>query len=68
MRLLLDTNILLWTLAGHARAEHVASRITDDDNELYFSVASLWEIAIKSALGKLDTQVDPCIATHSTAS
>ena len=36
-----------------------AARLVDDtDNELVFSVASLWEIAIKSALGRAEFQVD----------
>lgn len=65
MKLLLDTHLLLW--AGIA--EIVASDrplpaearalIADQANELYFSPASVWEVAIKSALGKPDFRIDP---------
>lgn len=57
MRLLLDTNVLLWTLAGHPRVEHLQARIVDDDNDVYASVASFWEVAIKADIGKLDVDV-----------
>jgi PIN domain nuclease of toxin-antitoxin system len=57
VRLLLDTHILIWVLAGSPRIARVSQRLLDDDNHVYFSVASLWEIAIKSGLGKLDTDV-----------
>ena len=50
MRLLLDTNVLLWTLAGHARVEHLRERILDDDNDVYVSCASLWELALRTDL------------------
>jgi PIN domain nuclease of toxin-antitoxin system len=57
MRLLLDTNVFLWTLAGHERAEHLRGRILDVDNEVYVSSASYWELAIKVGIGKLDVNV-----------
>lgn len=57
MRLLLDTNVLLWTLAGDPRVEHLQARIVDDDNEVYVSAASFWEVAIKASIGKLDVDV-----------
>lgn len=57
MRLLLDTNILLWTLAGHERAEHLRARIVSHDNEIFVSAASFWEVAIKSGIGKLAVDV-----------
>lgn len=57
MRLLLDTHVLLWSLAGHPRIKRVSPRLLDDDNQVFFSVASLWEIAIKSGIGKLDADV-----------
>ena len=58
MRLLLDTHVLLWLLAGNTRIKRISPRIQSDDNEVYFSVASLWEIAIKSGLGKLEYEVE----------
>lgn len=57
MRLLLDTNVLLWTLAGHARVKHLRARIEADDNDVYVSAASFWEVAIKAGIGKLDVDI-----------
>jgi len=57
VRLLLDTHVLLWVLAGSDRIKKISDRLMSDDNEIYFSVASLWEIAIKSGIGKLDANV-----------
>ena len=59
MKLLLDTHILLWAAQG---AEQLSSKakalIEDPENQLYFSAASLWEIAIKNKLGRADFKVD----------
>ncbi len=57
MRLLLDTHVLLWSLAGHPKIKRVSARLLDADNRIFFSVASLWEVAIKSGIGKLDADV-----------
>jgi PIN domain nuclease of toxin-antitoxin system len=57
VRLLLDTNVLLWVAAGDPRVEHLQSRIVDADNEVYVSAASFWEVAIKSGIGKLNVDV-----------
>ncbi len=57
MRLLLDTNVLLWTLAGDPRVEHLQARVVDDDNEVYVSAVSFWEIAIKVGIGKLEVDL-----------
>ena len=60
MSFLLDTHVLLWAagapdrLPGDARA-----MIESPEIELVFSAASLWEIAIKSGLGRPDFMVDP---------
>ena len=54
MRLLLDTHVLLWALQDHARIRKIRKRLLDPDHEVFFSVASLWEIAIKQAIGKID--------------
>lgn len=54
MRILADTHILLWWLQDDARLPEAANRlITDPTNALYVSAASIWEIAIKSALGRI---------------
>ncbi len=54
MKLLLDTYALLWELSGSASLSGKARRaIEDAGNQKWVSVASLWEITIKSASGKL---------------
>lgn len=60
MKLLLDTQILLWA-AGRPERLSVAARrqLMNLDNELVFSAASLWEITIKSSLGREDFRVEP---------
>ena len=60
MKLLLDTHLLLWA-AGQSHRLPAAARelVCDPENDLLFSVASLWEIAIKRGLGRADFQVDP---------
>lgn len=54
MKLLLDTHVFLWFISGDTKLkpEHRAA-IEDANNEVYFSVASVWEAVIKSQLGKL---------------
>lgn len=60
MKLLLDTHLLLWAANDSPELSDVARRlIADADNDLAFSAASLWEIAIKNGLGREDFQVDP---------
>lgn len=60
MKLLLDTQVLLWA-AGNSMRLTVAARklLNDPSNELCFSAASLWEITIKSSLGRRDFRVEP---------
>jgi PIN domain nuclease of toxin-antitoxin system len=59
MKLLLDTHLLLWAAEGEAYVPDGALRLmSDPDNELLFSAASLWEIAIKSTLQRADFRVD----------
>ena len=54
MRLLLDTNVVLWILSDPQRLTKRARRLVEDDrNDLFFSLASVWEVAIKIAKGKL---------------
>ena len=52
-RLLLDTQVVLWALAGNRRLSGEARRLINK-HESFVSAASIWEIAIKAALGKLD--------------
>jgi PIN domain nuclease of toxin-antitoxin system len=53
-RFLLDTHAFLWLIQGDTQlSERARAVIGDDANQLYFSVASLWEIVIKLNIGKL---------------
>ncbi|RYI82698.1 MAG: PIN domain nuclease, partial [Acetobacteraceae bacterium] len=55
MRLLLDTHILLWALDTPARLDDRTRALLEDPaNEVLFSAASIWEIAIKARLGRAD--------------
>ena len=55
MRLLLDTHVLLWWLADDTRlCESARSLIGNGRNEAFVSAASVWEVAIKRALGKIE--------------
>lgn len=59
MSLLLDTHILLWAVSDAARLPgDLRARLDDPAEVLVFSAASLWEIAIKSALDRPDFRVD----------
>jgi PIN domain nuclease of toxin-antitoxin system len=57
MRLLLDTNAALWALAGAPRIEAVRALLLADENEVFVSTVSWWEIAIKTRLGKLNADL-----------
>lgn len=60
MSVLLDTHVLLWAAgAPHRLPDEVRSLIEDPATEVVFSAASLWEVAIKSGLGRRDFAVDP---------
>jgi PIN domain nuclease of toxin-antitoxin system len=53
-RFLLDTHGFLWLIQGDPKlSERARAVISDDANQLYFSVASIWEITIKLNIGKL---------------
>lgn len=52
-RLLLDTHLLLWAVSAPHKLS-VATRKRIDDCEVFVSAASIWEVSIKAALGKLD--------------
>ncbi|HEY9899935.1 MAG TPA: type II toxin-antitoxin system VapC family toxin [Pantanalinema sp.] len=55
MKLLLDTHTLLWWLADDPTLSRAAREaISKGENQVFLSAASVWEIAIKQAIGKLD--------------
>ncbi len=59
MKILLDTHLLLWAAGEPRRLSKQARALIDNpDNELLFSAASLWEVAIKCSLGREDFRVD----------
>ena len=59
MRILLDTHLLLWSVASSRRLPKEArSLILDPGHEVFYSAASMWEIAIKSTLRRRDFRVD----------
>ena len=60
MNYLLDTHILLWTLVDPDKVPGPMRRkIEDTANRVWFSAASIWEIAIKHSLAKADFTVEP---------
>lgn len=60
MRLLLDTHVLLWALGDPARLDsRTRATLEDTANQILFSAASIWEIAIKAGLGRADFGVRP---------
>lgn len=60
MVVLLDTHILLWALDAPERlSQEVVAQIESPETTVYFSAASIWEIAIKTALGKIDFHYSP---------
>lgn len=60
MNLLLDTHLLLWSAGREDMMSATADRlIKDPANRLWFSVASIWEVAIKRMLGRPDFRTDP---------
>lgn len=62
MKLLIDTHAFLWLASDISKlSPKVQHLLSDDANEIYLSVASLWEMAIKIGLGKL--QVAKPLAT-----
>ena len=55
MKFLLDTHTFLWSISGSEKIpEFTRSKITNPDNEIFVSSVSLWEIAIKTRIKKLD--------------
>ena len=60
MNLLLDTHLLLWSAGRDTMMSEAADAlIRDENNALWFSAASIWEVAIKRGLGRADFRTDP---------
>ena len=58
MKLLIDTLLLLWA-AADTLPEKALPYFFDEENELFFSSASIWELVIKKGLNRPDFQIDP---------
>jgi len=62
MKILLDTHILLWAAIQPKKLNaNIRTLLNDKNNELLFSAASIWEVSIKRALGRIDFNVDPSV-------
>jgi PIN domain nuclease of toxin-antitoxin system len=55
---ILDTNVLLWYFWGSHRVDSIREIIASEDADVFISVVSLWEIAIKVRIGKLSVDMD----------
>jgi PIN domain nuclease of toxin-antitoxin system len=62
MRLLLDTHIFLWAASNDKRLTKEARSTIRSAQKVYVSAASIWEISIKAALGKIDADPAELIA------
>jgi PIN domain nuclease of toxin-antitoxin system len=60
VKLLLDTHTFLWFIAGDTQLDSYARQLIEEPgNERYLSAASVWEITIKSSLGRLTVPMPP---------
>ncbi|MBI5506530.1 MAG: type II toxin-antitoxin system VapC family toxin [Deltaproteobacteria bacterium] len=67
-RLLLDTHALIWALSAPSKLpKRVVAALRDPGTVVYCSAASTWEIAIKSALGKIKADLGAVIRAAGTA-
>ncbi|MGV6807163.1 MAG: type II toxin-antitoxin system VapC family toxin, partial [bacterium] len=57
-RLLLDSHVFLWWLSDESLSTDAKSLIADERNQVFVSAATVWEISIKRALGKLQAPED----------
>jgi len=57
VRILLDTHVFIWAVTDSRRLGKEARQVMRDATEVFVSAASIWEIAIKSAIGKI--KADP---------
>jgi PIN domain nuclease of toxin-antitoxin system len=67
MRLLIDTHIFLWAMSGDKQLTKKAEAIMLSAETVFVSAASIWEIGIKSGIGKLDADVNELVARMAEA-
>lgn len=58
MKLLLDTHVVIWWLADDATLSDEIKARLDHEPDVFLSAATVWEIAIKQAIGKLKEPAD----------
>lgn len=58
---MIDTHIFRWAVAGSSSLKPTARRLIESAEQVFVSAASIWEIAIKSRLGKLDADPDELV-------
>ena len=63
MRVLLDTNVLLWAFLDSPKLSPVGRAAIEGADEVYVSAASIWEVAVKVGLGKLPVDMSQLAAT-----
>ena len=63
MRLLLDTHVFIWSVTGSRRLSTKGRALLASADAVFVSAASIWEIAIKARLGKIDGDVAEFAAT-----
>jgi len=61
MRLLLDTHVFLWAIGGSRSLKAAARRVMEEADQVYVSAASIWEIAIKRRLGKIEANTSDLV-------
>ena len=62
MRVLLDTHIVIWSLSEPDKLSNEAKTLINNADQLCVSSASIWEMAIKSSLGKLEADLDAIVS------
>jgi PIN domain nuclease of toxin-antitoxin system len=66
MRLLLDTHILLWWVVADRRlTKSLSAALASPENDVAVSAASIWEIAIKRSLGRIEVDLEELLAAMS---
>jgi len=63
MRILLDTHIYLWAVIDDEKLTKEARKIITQASEVFISSASIWEISIKQALGKIEADISLLAST-----
>ena len=64
MRLLLDTHILLWwVMADRRLSKTLSAALASSENDVAVSAASIWEIAIKRSIGRIEVDLDELLSS-----